>query len=937
MPVSNTKPSLQRQIKTMIRSSVQTAQKLPLRLILVVPFVLQIFTAVSLVGYLSFKNGQKAVNELADQLIVKVNGLVDQHLDTYLAVPRQINQINVDATNLGMLNLENFQTTGRYFWQQMQVFNVGYISFANPQGEFIGVERLDGGSLLINEVSQEKGIGKLYVYNTNNQGDRQQLIAVKDYNPHVEAWYADAVKVGKPIWSQIYSWEDKPEVLSISASYPINDSNNKFVGVISVDLILSQINSFLANLKVGQTGQIFILERSGMIVASSTSEAPYKVISGKAQRLSAHQSQNYLLRETTDYLQQKFGQLKNVKNYQETVLQLRHERHFVQVRPWKDKLGLDWLVIVVVPESDFMAQINTNNRTTVLLCLGALIIATAMGVYTSRWIARPIVQLTQASSAIASGNLDQEVTISGLKELSMLATSFNQMAGQLRDSFAELEKTNQELENRVAERTAEITAAKETADAANRAKSEFLANMSHELRTPLNGILGYAQILQMDSNTSDEQMQGLNTIYECGSHLLTLINDILDIAKIEAKKLELYPKEFDLRKLLLGACEMCRIKADQKELIFKYHLNHRIPANVFADEKRIRQVLINILSNAIKFTDHGTVTFDVEVVACTGTKLITNTNQLLPVHQLRFHIEDTGIGMTDEQLKKIFLPFEQVGDNLHKSEGTGLGLAISSQILELMGSDLKVESVYGKGTKFWFDLDLPIVDTGKFSLSVEGQKNIIGYEGKTRSILIIDSSWENRFIFANLLSSLGFKLIEVSNLQESLDKMKTEHPDLIIADIAMPEINNLQMMKTMRSQVEFANLVIIASSASVSEYTRQQSQEAGYDDFLAKPVKVEELFNMLQTYLSLKWIYSLNDDSSAKISTTEEIIFPPPTELFNLYQAAKAGYVVGIQEEITRIQQLDKRYTRFTVKVSELIAEFEDEAIVAMIQPHLSY
>lgn len=224
MPVSNTKPSLQRQIKTMIRSSVQTAQKLPLRLILVVPFVLQIFTAVSLVGYLSFKNGQKAVNELADQLIVKVNGLVDQHLDTYLAVPRQINQINVDATNLGMLNLENFQTTGRYFWQQMQVFNVGYISFANPQREFIGVERLDKGSLLINEVSQEKGIGKLYVYNTNNQGDRQQLIAVKDYNPHVEAWYADAVKVGKPIWSQIYSWEDKPEVLSISASYPINDS-----------------------------------------------------------------------------------------------------------------------------------------------------------------------------------------------------------------------------------------------------------------------------------------------------------------------------------------------------------------------------------------------------------------------------------------------------------------------------------------------------------------------------------------------------------------------------------------------------------------------------------------------------------------------------------------------------------------------------------------
>ncbi|MEJ1933377.1 cache domain-containing protein, partial [Nostoc sp. NIES-2111] len=259
MPNNDTKPSLQLQVKTMIHSGVQTARKLPLRLILIIPFVLQTFTAVSLVGYLSFRNGQKAVNELADQWMMKVNGLVDQHLDTYLATPHQINQINVDAAKLGMLNLEDFQLTGRYFWQQMQVFNVGYISFANPQGEFIGVERLNNGSLLINEVSQKQGIGKLYVYDTNNQGDRLKLTAVKNYDPRVEAWYSDAVNVTKPIWSQIYQWEDKPNILSISASYPINDKKNKFLGVLSVDLILSQISRFLANLKVGQTGQVFII------------------------------------------------------------------------------------------------------------------------------------------------------------------------------------------------------------------------------------------------------------------------------------------------------------------------------------------------------------------------------------------------------------------------------------------------------------------------------------------------------------------------------------------------------------------------------------------------------------------------------------------------------------------------------------------------------
>lgn len=921
----------------MIHSGVQTAQKLPLRLILIVPFVLQIFTAVSLVGYLSFKNGQKAVNELADQLMVKVNGLVDQHLDTYLATPHQINQINVDATQLGMLNLQDFQLTGRYFWRQMQVFNVGYISFANPQGEFIGVERLNNGSLLINEVSQKQGIGKLYVYDTHNQGDRQKLTAVKNYDPRVEGWYKDAVRVNKTAWSQIYQWEDKPEILSISANYPINDRNNKFVGVMSVDLILTQISRFLANLKVGQTGQVFILERSGLIVASSTNQAPYNVIHGKARRLSALESQDYLIQKTTSYLQQKFGKFANIQDAQQAVLELQGEKYFVQVKPWQDQLGLDWLIVVTVPESDFMAQININNRTTILLCSGALIIATAMGVYTSRWIVRPILQLTQASSAIAAGNLDQKVTISELKELSILSTSFNQMAGQLRDSFATLAQTNQELETRVAERTAEITAAKEAADAANRAKSEFLANMSHELRTPLNGILGYAQILQLDANATDEQMEGCQIIYECGFHLLTLINDILDIAKIEAKKLELYPIQLNLEQLLLGVCDIFRIKAVQKQITFIYQANHQLPTAVYADEKRLRQVLINILGNAVKFTKHGTVTFTVEVIESKDTIIMPENNQQLPVSKIRFKIEDTGIGMTPEQLKKIFLPFEQVGDNSHKSEGTGLGLAISSQIIGLMDGQIKVESIYEQGTKFWFDLDLPIVDAVNLPKSSKITKNIIGYEGETKTILIVDDIWENRSVFVNLLAPLGFKLIEASNGKEGLEQAQACQPDLIITDLAMPEIDGFQMVKILRSQAELQNIMIIAASASVSSFTRQQSQEAGCNDFLSKPINAEELFDMLQRYLFLRWIYSPHVNYCTEgDSHTQEVIFPPAKELLNLYQAAKAGYVMGIQEEISRIRQLDAEYAEFSDKVSKLIAEFEDEAIVAMIQPYLA-
>lgn len=190
----------------------------------------------------------------------------------------------------------------------MQVFNVGYNSFANPKGEFIGIERLDNGKLLINEVSQKHGIGKLYIYDSDLKGNRRQLQQVKDYDPRVEAWYADAVKAGKPVWSQIYQWEDKPEVLSISSSYPVYDKTRKLIGVISVDLILSQISNFLTKLNSEQSGKTFILERSGLIVASST-EPPYSIINGQIKRRTALESRNSLIRLTTQSLIKRFGSL----------------------------------------------------------------------------------------------------------------------------------------------------------------------------------------------------------------------------------------------------------------------------------------------------------------------------------------------------------------------------------------------------------------------------------------------------------------------------------------------------------------------------------------------------------------------------------------------------------------------------------------------------
>ncbi len=328
----------------------------------------------------------------------------------------------------------------------MQVFNIGYNSFANAKGEFIGVERLDNGTLLINEVTEKHGIGKLYVYNSDQKGNRRQLQEVKNYDPRIEAWYTDPVKIGKPVWSQIYQWEDKPEILSISSSYPVYDKNRNFVGVISVDLLLSQISKFLANLKIKESGKTFILERSGLIVASSTSEPPYTIINGKGKRRSALDSQNYLIRLTTQTLIKQFGSLEFVVEKQQLSFTADGMNYFVQVKSWKDELGLDWLIVAVIPESEFMKQINANTRITILLCIVAFLVATIIGVLTARWVIKPILQLNRSAKKIAQGEWEQTPEIQRCDELGELANSFETMAKQLQASFSALEAKNAQMQ-----------------------------------------------------------------------------------------------------------------------------------------------------------------------------------------------------------------------------------------------------------------------------------------------------------------------------------------------------------------------------------------------------------------------------------------------------------------------------------------------------------
>lgn len=914
-------------------------KKIALGTILIVPFVLQIFAAVGLTGYLSLRNGQKAVNDLANRLREETSESIAAHLDSYMGDPPQLIQNTWDTIDLGLVDKNDPVALGRLFWRRVHNFDVGYILYGYTSGKYAAAGHFfDNGRVTIDEINPARhGTNHVYLQDADRRGNPVKVVEdLGDYDFTKEGWYTEALKKGKPTWSPVYNWNVAPYTLNVAATRPILDKNGKLHGVLAVEHRLSQISDFLRKLKASPSGRTFIIERSGLLIGSSASDQPFKVENKKPIRLKATDSKDPLIHATASYLQSHFGDFKKVSGNLQLDFMLEGKRQFVQVVPWKDRYGIDWLVVVAVPESDFMGQINANTHTTILLCFLALGIAIVVGIYTSQWIMRPIQQLNTASEAIANGQLDQSVQPSKVRELSVLAESFNRMAQQMRESFSFLERTNEELESRVEERTNDLKAAKEIADSANHAKSEFLANMSHELRTPLNGILGYAQILNQSNLLAESEKKGVNIINQCGQHLLTLINDILDLSKIEAQKMELHFTEFHFPSFLEGVTEICRIKAEQKGISFIYQPDGLLPTGVKADEKRLRQVLINLLSNAIKFTEKGSVTFLVKSQNIKGEYQQENL-----IHRICFQVEDTGIGISPENLEKIFLPFEQVGSVQKQSEGTGLGLAISQKIAAMMGGSLHVDSQVDRGSIFWIEVDIAESREWSKRSSETPAGRIVGFEGPKQKILVIDDRWENRSVITNLLEPLGFEMIEAENGQEGLKKTRQIKPDLIVCDLAMPVMDGHEMTQILRQDERFQTVPIIVSSASVFETDRQRSIDAGADEFMPKPIQSEILLNSLQKLLGLEWVYEAlqEADQSQALSPLgikcSGLVVPSIEEIHMLYDLSRKGLLHNMKQEIDRISDSNPAFSPFVHEIRQLVKTYQFVKVQSFLEPYL--
>jgi PAS domain S-box-containing protein len=467
-------------------------------------------------------------------------------------------------------------------------------------------------------------------------------------------------------------------------------------------------------------------------------------------------------------------------------------------------------------------------------------------------------------------------------------------------------------QRREAERT--LREAKDAADAASRAKSYFLASVSHELRTPLNGILGYTQILRRDSTLSAKQREGVGVIHESADHLLALINDVLDLSKIEAGRIELHPSDFDLQEFANGIERVFALRAKEKSILFETAVASELPRWVRGDEQRLRQIAFNLISNAVKFTRAGGVVFSIQRAGPTDAS------------SLRFSVSDTGIGISPEDIGKLFQPFSQVGHAAGAAAtGTGLGLAISRSLVERMGGQLQIESKPGWGSRFWFDVTLPEA-TAKEPKALGSIRRIVGYAGAPKRILIVDDIAANRAVMVDMLSPLGFDVAEAADGAAATLMAEKFQPHLVLMDLRLPgAMDGLSAMRAVKATAYGKTIRFIAVSASAYDVDRKEGFAAGCDDFLAKPFREEELWNAVSRTLQLSWLYAEAEESRSPFPLP---LHPPsPAEANAIYELAAKGDVVAIRGRAHALIAQDPRFTPFAQSVLELAARFKMKAI----------
>lgn len=565
-------------------------------------------------------------------------------------------------------------------------------------------------------------------------------------------------------------------------------------------------------------------------------------------------------------------------------------------------------------------QVRQSREVIALVSLIIFIFGIGGVILLSTIITNPLIQMVQTAQQIAAGDLSQRAQVQSTDEVGHLAHSFNQMV----DNLAEAQQT---LEKRVEERTEELQTtnnellqAKDAAETANRAKSAFLANMSHELRTPLNAILGFTQLMVRDQSLSSEHRDNLSVVSRSGEHLLALINDVLEISKIEAGQTILTEEAFDLYRLLNDLEGMFQLRAEDKslQLIFEYVDN--VPQYVFLDQGKLRQVLINLLSNAIKFTEKGGVTLRAK---------IQDTH-------LYFEVEDTGPGIAPEEQRALFEAFSQTETGQKSQEGTGLGLSISQQFVSLMQGEFSVRSEVGRGSVFSFFVAHKNATAEDIQHTNQTNHNVVGLAPGQPAyrILIVEDRIENRKLLTRFLTPLGFEVKEAEDGKIGLKTWDEWKPHLIWMDMRMPVMDGYEATRRIKAADKNKETVIIALTASVFEEERSIVLSVGCDDFVRKPFKPQEIYDALTKHLGVKFLYEDDEEpiteAEAEATISEALTQLLPEWIATFHEAANRA---DTDEMLTLLSQVESDHADAVKELTDMVNNFRLEELIALTNP----
>ncbi|MBA5686628.1 ATP-binding protein [Rugamonas apoptosis] len=690
------------------------------------------------------------------------------------------------------------------------------------------------------------------------------------------------------------------------------------------------LNQLLRELPMARNGRVLVVDRDGHLIATSAplsvpatasaaNSASDPVAQAALAALGAGANAPRLLHAPTQF---NFDVISSKPLSRETWL--------MQATPYQDRAGhTDWLLLTAMPEAYYLEGVRTGNSQSAMVFALALLTTLVAAIGLSAIVTAPIRRLASATQALAQGDLGQRVPGSRLEELGGLSSSFNHMADRMQQSFDqlsamtsqlaarehELRRHRDHLEQAVADRTAALSVALSRAEAANEAKSVFLSNMSHELRTPLNAVIGFSQLLSTDAAIGAEHKRKLGMIHRSGQHLLMLINDILDLSKIESGKTALQLAPVDLHALLDTVLEMVQLRAGQQGVGLRLQCGG-VPGVIMADGAKLRQVLINLLSNAVKYAGRGDVTLAVDAVA-TPEPLADG------LVRLRFAVSDHGPGVAPADRERIFQPFVQA-DTAASQAGTGLGLTISRAFVRLMGSDLELASQPGQGATFSFTLDVA-QRHGALAPS-QAQARVLGLppEQRGKIVLLVDDNATGRQLLRDMLEPLGFTLHEAADGIEGAHQIAALAPDLVLMDWRMPGMDGLALTRQVRADTTLRQPRIVILTASAFEEERREALASGADDFMRKPVEQDKLFALLERLLGVCFIREHDADTQqhaapalrdAPLTAAELAALTPPLR-HDLQQAVASLDVAAIEQLLAWIgagaPELARRIGRMT-------------------------